>query len=84
MHEPFYGKYISYVCNVYQASLRGGGSLVSDCIFRTCRKMGLVNCLFHFCSSVPAGEQSTSEMDVDRGTLAAGYRLGFSIFRNEH
>ena len=28
-------------------------------------------------------EQSTSEMDVDRPTLAAAYRLGFSIFQNK-
>ena len=27
-----------------------------------------------------ACERSTSEMDVDRATLAAAYRLGFSIF----
>ena len=31
-----------------------------------------------------ACERSTSEMDVDRAILAAAYRLGSSIFRNEH
>ena len=29
--------------------------------------MDLVNCLFHFCSSAPASEQSTSEMDLSKG-----------------
>jgi len=31
-----------------------------------------------------ACERSTSEMDIDQATLAATYRLGFSIFQNEH
>ena len=45
------------------------GQNVSDCSFL----------IFH-----TVCEQSTSEIDVDQGTLAAAYRLGFSIFWNEH
>ena len=33
---------------------------------------------------IPHCVRSTREMDVDRATLAAVYRLGFSIFRKEH
>ena len=31
-----------------------------------------------------ACQRSISKMDVDRATLAAGCRLGYSIFRKEH
>ena len=40
---------------------------------------GLGTRLFH-----TAYERSTSKIYVDRATLAAAYRLGFSIFRKEH